>query len=413
MKTENSFFLVLLHVAPNLYNKLKTKAMKKNVVLLVFLLPLFFISCMTARTSFNRGYYDLAIEKSAHKLKKKPSNEKHIDILHKSYNIANRKDIDRIFFLRSSGEPHIWEEIFELYNRLKRRQEMVRFLDSKILERMNFQFVNYDNEIHTAKQNAAEFFYAKATQLLNENSRLAARQAYMDFVKVKQYYQNFRDTDQLIRQAEEKGTANILYQVRNATNLIMPEGFSNELTQLNLADMNVLFRRFYNKYSKNITFHYYVSLYIQDIITSPEQLKEIHYSETKEIQDGFQYVLDDKGNVMKDSLGNDIKVPKMVEIRCNIVEIQQFKAVTVRGTISIQNEQNQALINEPVTGEWVFDNRYISFTGDKRAMSEETRRKLSWKPMPFPATEYMILQTTDVLKNMSKDFVYKNRNMFQ
>lgn len=354
----------------------------------------------------------MAIQKSSKKLMKNPNKAKQISILHKSYNIANQKDNDRITFLRSSGQPEIWEEIFELYSRMNRRQNMVKFLSPDILSRMNFQNVNYDNEILAAKKNAAEYFYANGMKLLSENSRSAARLAYSEFLKVKSYYSNFRDTDKLIREAEEKGTVNILFQVKNATDLIMPQGFEYELTQLPLSDMNVLFRRYFSKPISDLPVHYYVSLFINDILVSPEQIKEVHYTETKEIQDGFQYVYDNNGNVMKDSLGNDIKVPKFISISCNVIEVSQFKSVRVGANISIVSELSQLLISEPLTGEWVFDNRYLIVHGDHRALSDDTKGKMSWRPLPFPANEFMILQTTDVLKNMSKDFVYRNRNLF-
>jgi hypothetical protein len=299
-----------------------------------------------------------------------------------------------------------------LYSRMKRRQDMVKFLAPSILQRINFQNINYDNEIHAAKLNAAEYFYASGMKLLNENNREAARLAYYDFLKVKKYYDEFRDVDKLIRDAEERGTVNVLFQVKNSSNMIMPQGFEYELTQLSLADMNILFRRFFNRSSNDLHFHYFVTMYINQIYMSPEQVKEVHYSETREIQDGFQYVLDQNGNVMKDSLGNDIKVPKYVSVTCNVVEVQQFKSVAVTSSIAIVREDNQPLIQEPLTGEWVFDNRFITVSGDQRAMSEETRQKLGWKALPFPSSEFMILQTTDILKNMSKDFVYKHRNLF-
>jgi hypothetical protein len=386
--------------------------MKKYMIYLILIIPVVFTSCMSAKSYFKKGYYDMAIQKSSQKLMKNPQKEKHIQILHKSYNIANQKDIDRISFLRSSGQPEIWEEVFELYSRMKRRQDMVKFLAPSILQRINFQNINYDNEIHAAKLNAAEYFYASGMKLLNENNREAARLAYYDFLKVKKYYDEFRDVDKLIRDAEERGTVNVLFQVKNSSNMIMPQGFEYELTQLSLADMNILFRRFFNRSSNDLHFHYFVTMYINQIYMSPEQVKEVHYSETREIQDGFQYVLDQNGNVMKDSLGNDIKVPKYVSVTCNVVEVQQFKSVAVTSSIAIVREDNQPLIQEPLTGEWVFDNRFITVSGDQRAMSEETRQKLGWKALPFPSSEFMILQTTDILKNMSKDFVYKHRNLF-
>ena len=42
---------------------------------------------------------------------------------------------------------------------------------------------------------------------------------------------------------------------------------------------------------------------LTNIEVSPEQIKEREYEDTKEIEDGFEYVLDGNGNVAKDSSG--------------------------------------------------------------------------------------------------------------
>lgn len=370
------------------------------------------LSCTTSNSYLKQKRYDQAIEKASNKLSSKPTKEKEIAVLNKAYIISNSRDRDRVNFLRSSGQADIWDEVFEIYSRMKRRQDMVKYLSPEILRKINFVEYNYDNDIHQAKLAAAEYFYANGQRLLNQNNRTSARSAYYEFQKVRRYFSNFKDNDQLMKKAEDIGTVNILFNVQNATNLIMPRGFSDELTRIGLFDMNQLFRRFFSEYDDNMQYHYSVVLYLNDIFISPEQVRERQYSEYKEIQDGFQYKLDSKGNVMKDSLGNDIKVPKYVRIGCDIIEVHQSKSVAINSVISIRNENNNLIIQEPQTFEWFFDNRYITYRGDQRAMSEETRRKLNWRPMPFPNTEYMILQTTEQAKRRSKDFVYRNRHIF-
>lgn len=384
--------------------------MKKFIYLLSIIL--FIASCTTSKSYLKQKRYDLAIEKSSNKLSSKPTKEKEIAVLHKAYVIANSKDRDRVNFLRSSGQADIWDEVFEIYSRMKRRQDMVKYLSPEILKKINFVEYNYDTDIHQAKLAAAEYFYANGQRLLNLNDRISARSAYNEFQKVRRYFSNFRDTELLLKKAEDLGTVNILFTVQNATNLIMPRGFSEELTRIGLFEMNQLFRRFYSEYDENIQYHYSVVLYLNDIFISPEQVRERQYSEYKEIQDGFQYKLDSKGNVMKDSLGNDIKIPKYVRIGCDIIEVHQSKSVAINSVISIRNDRNHMIIQEPQTFEWFFDNRYITYRGDQRAMSDETRRKLNLRPMPFPNTEYMILQTNELAKRRTKDFVYRNRHIF-
>jgi len=381
-------------------------------IIYCILLFLTAISCTSPRYYYKQGYYDVAIQKAVRKLKNKPNKEKHINYLHKSYIIANSKDNERIQFLRSSGQPDIWNELFEIYTRLKNRQEAVRYLPTHILTRMNFQPINYDNEIHSAKRNAAEYFYASGQKLLSERNRISAQKAYYEFLKVRSYFPNYKDVNKLLIEAEQQGTTHILFLVENHTNMVIPYEFESDLLQLPLFDLNQLFRRFHNHARQEADYHYTISLSLRHINVSPEHVKEIHYSEKKEIEDGFQYVLDKNGNVMKDSLGNDIKIPKFATLVCDIIENEQFKSVQIGGMLTIRNAMNSILIYEPIGAEWNFANTFIVYKGDIRAMTDKTKKKLNNKPLPFPSSEFMILQTADIIKSNSKEFIRRNRHLF-
>ena len=66
----------------------------------------------------------------------------------------------------------------------------------------------------------------------------------------------------------------------------------------------------------------------------PEQLHTKHHVKEKRIKDGWEYVLDNNGNVKKDSLGNDIKVDKFITVKCNFYEHIQQKEVQITGNVS-------------------------------------------------------------------------------
>ncbi len=371
-----------------------------------------FAACASPKYYYKQGNYDLSIQKAVEKLNKNPNKEKHIQYLHKSYLIANIKDNEKIQFLKTSGQADVWDKIFTTYTQLNKRQELVRFLPMDILTKINFQLINYDNEIHAAKRNAAEYFYALGLKYLEENNRLSAQKAYHNFKTVKSYYPNFKDVDKLLIESENQGTTNILFLVENQTNMIIPERFESDLLQLSLFDLNVLFRNYYSNRQHKLDFHYIISLSLRHINISPERIKEIHYSEAKEVEDGFQYVLDKNGNVMKDSLGNDIKTPKYTNLICQIVETEQFKSVQVSGMLTIRNAMNTVLLSEPIGAEWNFVNNFIKYSGNNKAMTDKTRKKLNNKPLPFPSDEYMILQTTDAIKRNCKEFIKRNQHIF-
>ena len=71
----------------------------------------------------------------------------------------------------------------------------------------------------------------------------------------------------------------------------------------------------------------------RQINISPEQVKEKHFIKEKQIKDGFKTLLDNNGNVVKDSLGNPIKVDNMKTITVSIYEFTQFKSCQVTAKV--------------------------------------------------------------------------------
>jgi predicted RNA-binding protein len=386
--------------------------MKKLIFIFLSIL-IVLSSCTSSKKYFERGMYDMAINKSTKKLIKKPTKEKEIMVLNDAYRLANQKDKERIDYLRATGEPDVWEEIFAIYNNMKNRQNRVSVLPSMVLTAINYKYVNYDQEIIEAKKRAAEYFYANAKRLLEQNDRLAARQAYHELMKVKSYYANFRDTDELLGKALFLGTSNVLFSMKNNTGLMIQEDFEKEILKISVEDLSGLFINYDTKVVEGLYYDYTIVLNLKIVDVSPEQVKEVHYTDTKEVE-GWEYKLDDKGNVMKDSLGNDIKVTVINTISCNVIESQQHKACIISGTLDYwDNRTKQIIKTDPITAENFFNNYWAVAHGNFDALSEETKRKMKNKAMPFPPDEMMILNTASTLKEMTKDIIYRNRHIIK
>jgi len=384
--------------------------MKKLIYILAVALFLM-AGCTSSKKYYERGLYDMAINKSCKKLIKKPDKAKEIIILKDAFRLANQKNLERISFLRASGEPSVWDEIFATYSIMKTRQNRVSVLPANVLTAIGYKYVNYDQEIIEAKKRAAEYFYAHAKTLLEKNDRIAARQAYHELLKVKSYYANYRDTDELLGHALFLGTTNALFSMKNNTNLIIHEDFEAEILKISLEELNDLFLNYDTRTVSGLYYDYTIVLNMKMIDVSPEQVKEVHYTDTKEVE-GWQYALDDDGNVMKDTAGNDIKVTVMETISCNVIESQQHKACIITGTLDYwDNRTKQIIKTDPVTAEFFFDNFWAVAHGNYDALSDETHRKLKNRAMPFPPDEMMILNTASILKNMTKEIIYRNRHI--
>jgi hypothetical protein len=379
-------------------------------LLIVFLM---FTNCRTSTHYLKHAQFEAAVYKSVSKLRKKPTKTKEINVLREAFSKANQEDMERISFLRTSGEPDIWDNIFSRYNALKNRQQQVKTLPTNVLNAIHFVPVNYDEEVITAKQKAAEYFYAHAVQLLEKNNKQNARLAYDELLKVKQYYSDYRDVDAKLQQALLIGRSNILFKIQNQANIIVPQNFEQELLKISMQDMNTLWLNYDTKAVDQLDYDYSIRLNLKEIAVSPEQIKEESYVDEKEITDGWKYKLDAKGNVVKDSAGNDIKIPIIKIITCKMVITKQRKSAIIKGTLDyVNNHTGQLIKTDPVIAETFFENDAAAPYGDLNALSSASRKLLNTGHfIPFPSNPDMIMQAAMRLKDMTKSIIWNNKNI--
>ena len=161
-------------------------------------------------------------------------------------------------------------------------------------------------------------------------------------------------------------------------------------------------------------YHYSVILSVKLVEVTPDDIAKTHTVEKKEVSDGFDYMLDGNGNVKKDSLGNDIKIPKFKTIQCNVTRYHQTKSARISGDIEYyDNASDQLLKKEPIVSESFFENRYVLPLGNIEALSPQTQQELNTKPMPYPYPDALILQAGDVMKAMAKDILVNNKEFLK
>jgi hypothetical protein len=376
-------------------------------------------SCLTSEKAFNRANYEQAIQKAIKKLRKHPDNVSEVLILEKAFQKAQQNDFNRIAFVQKEGSPDHWEEVYSLYVRIKNRQALVKTLPDlqvrdgykKVIRTAHFDFIDVDNELLQSKQKAAEYFYAHGVSLLRTGGRLNARNAYADFLRIKSYYSTFKDVDQQLAVAQEEGTTKVLFKIKKSSPVPLPPAFESELMQLSLQDLNQNWIRYYTTPDPSTQYDYTVLVNLKVIDVSPESVKEVQYTESKQLQDGWEYKLDSKGNVMKDSLGNDIKKLKYKTITCTLVQTQFRKMAHLAGSLDyMDNRTHQLYKTDDIMADSFFEESALTVTGgDMAALKPETKAKLAHRPAPFPDPFEMLLQAGNNLKGMIKNILYENR----
>ncbi len=385
--------------------------MKYLSIILIASLALI-VSCNTPQRYYKKGNYDMAVRKSVEKLRKKPTNEKVIAILVQSYENAKRLDYEKIKYLKQENKPDSWFQIFNTFSRLKERQTLVSTITPIKSSRgiVQFEYIDYDTEIINAKQNAAEYFYKRGNNLLKKNNRFDARTAYDDFVQVKNFYFDYANIDNLIAQAKIKGMTYAKISVDDYTIFKLPQTFKNYLIPEDLSRLNSQWVEYHGPNSK-INPHYNVEVMIQRIILSPREEKEKAYVVSKEVEDGWQYVLDTNGNVLKDSLGNDIKVTKYKTLTCHVKEYLQRREVNVQGLLTYRDlERNLVVRQVNLASGANFENVYATANGDISILDKETKALLNSKPAVIPMELDMILMAGEHLKESIRSALLGNRS---
>lgn len=383
--------------------------MKKLLILLIAITTL--ISCSSSSKKLENGNYDAALKKSAKKIQKNPGKFEEVNTFNAAYKAAYNKDNAEINRLKQQGNPANWSKIYQIYSRMKGRQDLANSLPPVGLE---YQEINYEPEILTAKNNATEYAYAKGDELMAKNDRIEARKAYNKYREAKSYIADFKDVDQKIELAKKAGITNVFFRIEDNAEMLVPQQMMQEIQNVDVNDLDKGWINYDSYIDTTTLYHYSVILSVKLIEVTPDNVAKTHTIEKKEVPDGFDYVLDANGNVKKDSLGNDIKIPKYKTIQCNITRYHQTKSARIAGDLEYyDNATDKLMKTDPIVSESLFENRYTLPLGNIDALSPQTQQELNTKPMPYPYPDALVLQAGEIMKAMTKEILVKNKEFLK
>lgn len=391
-----------------------------RILLPLFLLSFLLASCHTAQKYVESGDYDSAIDYCVRKLKGKPKKKlEYVQRLEQAFRKAQARDLATVEQLKAENRPELWERIHDIHLGILNRQHKVAPLTPLVAKngyRAQIQFVEIGPMERQSREKAAEYLYDQSVELLDRAERgdkMAARKAYGMLQDLQnRYYPNYRDKDALKAKARDLGTSYVVFEVKNQSGKLLPRGFAERLMAFDKQGLDSEWREFSFEEKPGLHYDYKAIYKVRDIDISPERVQERSYIDEKKIQDGWDYVLDKRGNVMKDSLGNDIKTPRMVFIRAEILEVHQTKAARIAGAIEVRDLRNNDLLETcDLATEVVFENYASTFRGDERALSQDSKNRIGNRPLPFPLDEDMLVQAAERLKPNVKEELRRSRSI--
>ena len=390
--------------------------MKKITLLFIATL---FIACgvKQTKTLLSNGNYDAAIDNAINSLssnKTAKGKQDYVYLLEEAFAKAKTRDINSLNLLKKENNPANYERIFNLYTQLRNRQERIKPLLPLPLHKEDrnaiFPMDDYSDQIVDSKANLSGYLYSNAKKLMGSTNKMDFRQAFDDLNYLDKLNPNYNDVRALMDTAQLKGTDFVHVYTKNETNMVIPARLQDDLLDFSTYGINDKWTVYHNNKQKNIKYDFGMIVNFRQINISPEQIKEKQFIKEKQIKDGVKTLLDNNGNVVKDSLGNAIKVDNFKTIAVSIYEFTQFKSCQVTAKVDYIDFRNNQLIDAfPVTSEFVFDYIYANYNGDKRACEDSYYQYFDRRAVPFPSNEQMVYDTGEDLKAKLKSIITNNK----
>lgn len=385
----------------------------KNFTLFTVLL-LILTSCVGRKQiekQLHSGNYDQAISNALKKLehnKDKKRKQDYIVMLQDAYYKVVEENHNTINHLKKEGNPELYQNIFNTYLDLEDRQRAIKavmplHVNGKLL---TLNFKDYTNEIVKYRAKVSNYKYDSAITLMQSENKIDNRNAFKILNYIENINPNFKDVRQLIDIAHHQGTDYVIVDIENQTHQIIPIRLHNELLNFDTYGLNDFWTVYHADANQEIEYDYAMALQLTRIIVSPEHITERQIIRKKNIVDGWEYVLDAQGNVVKDSLGNDIKQDKIITAKARFYEFNQFKSTQVIARVVYTDlKQNHVLESFPIDSEFIFDNLYATVRGDRRALTNEDIQILKNQRLHFPSNEQMVFDTAEDLKLKLKNII--------
>ena len=355
------------------------------------------------------GEFDKAIDKTISELKKIKNKKKKIQYELILTDIFDRSVInsrDKISRFKKDGNPEFFDDIYFEYEKLIIRQNKLKNISS---ERLNFNFENYDSELINFRYKTSDYFLEISNSLISNDNKFDYRKAHNYLTIIETINPNYLQTRPLIELCLVEGKDNILLTVLNESKSVLFEDLENDILNIKGYDLNSTWKSFFTKNdSFEGKYDFYIDLAFKSFIISPERLVQREGSREKNIVDGLTYQLDAEGNVMKDSLGNDIKIDKLIKISVKTIESIQSKSAMVLAEIRFSDKKKDIIDKFPLESEFWFRNRFLEYDGDKRVLTKDEIKLSKKRFMPFPPDEVLILNNSEIIKRKMKNIIYKS-----
>jgi len=331
-------------------------------VLALIYITLVLEACVSGKSALKKGdYYDAVLE-SVHRLRTSPDNKKAITVLQQGYPLAVEYIDTNIQNGITGDDPHKWRNAVKGYQQINYINDQIKTSlgAMKVIPKPATRF----KELADAKTKAAEEAYQAGVTALMKNTREDAKEAYFDFKDANNFENGYKESIEMMTQAEFNATLRIAYEEVN----------NSRINYGSLQPVvNGLQRQFLSFRPIN-----------QKDTVPPQQYLRIIFNDYRE--DGQATITTSNEELRKDikvgeKKGADGKPQDILETAiARVTYYHKSKRANCNATFTVTDGTTNAILQDQnVIGSSAWQQDWATFTGDSRALNSSQQNLIRAK----------------------------------
>jgi len=347
-------------------------------------------ACTSGKSALSHGNYYEAVLESVNRLRSSQDNKKAKEVLVQAYPLAIDYIDTGIKNGISSDDPRKWRNAVKGYEQINYLSDQIKTSlgAMKVIPAPATRFT----ELKEARPKAAEECYAEGISSLMKNTREESKRAYFAFKEANGYESGYRESIEMMTQAEYNATLRVAYEEINGSNV----NYSFQPV------INSLKRQFLSFRPIN-----------QKDTVPPHQTLRLVFNGYRD--DGSARITSNTENVTKEIKTGEKKGPdgKMVDVMttvtARVTTFRKTKTGRANAMLTITDASTQGVLeNESIEGRSTWQYDWAIYTGDSRALSTNINNLIKLKEAT-PNDRDMFNQA---IKNLENNLENKLRGFY-
>ena len=382
--------------------------MKQSVITL-FLFSAIIFSCSTGQKALERGDYYEAISKAVDRLQTDPDNRNANHVLKEGYPLAVKYYQEEIDLALSGTDRFKWGETVRIMENMNKLSEQIRKVPAarKIIDNPKA----FTSEMRPAKEKAAGEVYQAGLGLMETGSKEDARQAYQYFISADRLIPGYEDVNRLVRDSKQAATYTVVVEqipIFSEAYVLSAAFFYDRV--MGMLKYSFPDKGFVNFYSENEAGNYGIE--------HPDMILKMNFydfhigrNQHSESEQPLSRSVEEKVKVTKkDTIYYETKV-RNYKGTIKVINDQVLTEGILRAEVYDFQGNDQVLMTERIPGQFIWNNSYGVFVGDKEVLDSNHAALLNNHAYPPPSPQQLLMEFSrpvfDQLTNRLKVFFRK------